>query len=93
MSQEEVIRGKSSSKLQDTIFEVASRAHQHLVKARSLSESVPKEGRAALLPAVPVYSFLDRLQKVNYDVFHPGLQNRPWTILPRLYVSNLRNKY
>ncbi|CAH1183275.1 unnamed protein product [Phaedon cochleariae] len=93
VSQEEVIRGKTSERLSECTFEIASRAHQHLVKARSLSEKVPKEGKSALLPAVPVSIYLDRLQQVDYDVFHPSLKHRSWKFLPQVWISDFRNKY
>lgn len=88
-----MLRARGSERLGDCVFEIASRAHQHLLKSRSLEESVPKEGRGALLPAVPVFIYLDRLQKVNYDVFHPSLQNRSWKLLPVLWFSNFTKKY
>ncbi|KAJ8920764.1 hypothetical protein NQ315_004904 [Exocentrus adspersus] len=93
VSQEEVLRGKGSDRLNECIFQIACQAHQHLMKARNLKDNIPKEGRAALLPAVPVFIYLDRLQKVNYDVFHPSLNNRSWKLLPVLWYSNLRNTY
>ncbi|KAG5889008.1 hypothetical protein JTB14_033938 [Gonioctena quinquepunctata] len=93
VSQEEVIRAKGSERLSECTFEIASRAYQHLVKSRNLLEKVPKEAKTALLPAVPVSIYLDRLQKVNYDVFHSSLQQRSWKLLPQLWISNFRNKY
>ncbi|KAJ8954390.1 hypothetical protein NQ318_011063 [Aromia moschata] len=93
VSQEEVTRSKASERLNECSFEIASRAHQHLMKARSLMEGVPKEGRGALLPAVPMFIYLDRLQKVNYDVFHPSLQQRSWKLLPLLWLYHVQNKY
>ncbi|VEN64804.1 unnamed protein product, partial [Callosobruchus maculatus] len=93
VSQEDLLRAKSSESLRETVFEVASTSHQHLEKARSLIESVPKEARKILLPAIPVRIYLDRLQKVNYDIFHPSLKHRSWKLLPQLWLSNVRNKY
>ncbi|KAJ8951179.1 hypothetical protein NQ314_007719 [Rhamnusium bicolor] len=93
VSQEEVIRAKGSERLNECTFEIASRAHQHLVKARSLIESIPKEGRTALLPAVPIHIYLDRLQKCDYNVFHRSLQDRSWKLLPQLWFTNFKNKY
>lgn len=93
VSQEEIIRGKSSERLSECVFEVATRAHQHLAKAKSLQEQVPKEARSALLPAVPILSYLERLQKVNYDIFHPSLKQRGWLWLPKLWVKHVRKKY
>lgn len=93
VSQEDVIRGRKSEEISECTFEVASRAHQHLVKAKSLLEKVPKDGRKVMLPAVPVSIYLNRLQTVNHDVFHPSLQHRSWKLLPQLWLSNFRNRY
>ncbi|CAG9858288.1 unnamed protein product [Phyllotreta striolata] len=91
--QEDVLRGKKSEQLTDCIFEFASRAYQHLKKARSLAETVPQEAKSVFLPAVPIYMYLDKLQKVNYDVFHPTLQRRSWQMLPKVWLANFRNVY
>lgn len=93
LSQEEVIRGKESKKLTDCVYEIASRAHQHLQKSKSLNNKVPDEGKQAFLPAIPISIYLDRLQKVDYNVLDPSLQHRTWKFLPTLYISKLRNKY
>ncbi|ENN76314.1 hypothetical protein HUJ04_002486 [Dendroctonus ponderosae] len=92
VSQEQVLRAKETQKLSDCVYEVASRAHQHLKKSRNLAGKVPKAGRNALLPAVPVALYLDRLQKLDYNVLDPRLQNRPWKLWPSLYLSMLKNK-
>lgn len=93
VSQEEIIRAKSSERLNECVFEVATRAHQHLMKARSLQEQVPKEARDVLLPAVPISNYLDKLQKVDYDIFHPSLKQRGWLWLPMLWIKHVRKKY
>lgn len=93
VSQEEVLRAKPSEHLNDCIYEIAVRAHQHLTKARKLSEDVPKEVRSVLLPAVPTFHYLDKLEKVNYDIFNPSLKIRSWKLLPTLWFYNFKNKY
>lgn len=93
VSQEELLRGIPSERLNECVFEVASRAYQHLLKARSILKQVPAEGRSVLLPAVPVGNYLEKLQKVNYDVLHPTLQQRSWTWLVQLWLTNFQNKY
>lgn len=93
VSQEEIIRGKGSERLNECVFEVATRAHQHLTKARSLQDQVPKEARDALLPSVAISLYLERLQKVNYDIFHPSLKQKGWLWLPKLWVKHVRKKY
>lgn len=93
VSQEEVLRGSESKRLTDCVYEIASRAHQHLTKSRSLADKVAAEGRPALLPAIPVSIYLDRLQKADYNILDPNLQIRSWKVLPNVYINMLKNKY
>lgn len=57
----------------NAVFEMASVANVHLLKARELSGTVPAEARPVLLPAVPVEVVLDSLSRVQFDVFDPRL--------------------
>ncbi|KAK5646425.1 hypothetical protein RI129_004889 [Pyrocoelia pectoralis] len=93
ITHEEIFRCTPSSRLNECGFEVASRAHQHLVKARHILENVPAKGRSALLPTVPVHNYLDKLQKCDYNILHPELQTRSWWWIPRMWLINVRNKY
>ncbi|XP_054282350.1 NADH dehydrogenase (ubiquinone) complex I, assembly factor 6-like [Macrosteles quadrilineatus] len=93
VSHETVLRGHRDQPVRDVIFEVASRAKQHLDKARSLKDKVPEGTFILLLPAASTSWFLDQLQKFDFDVFHPKLQRRhhllPWT----LYLNKFLKRY
>ena len=93
VSHENVLRGTESDKLTECCYEFACRAYHHLQKSRSLMSDVPSECRGALLPATVVENYLDRLQHVQYNVFHPSLQIRSWKLLPTLWLANFKNKY
>lgn len=93
VSEEEVYRGNASERLSECAFEVASRAYQHLAKARSFLDKVPAEGRRALLPAVSVDMYLQRLQDNHHNVLNPTLQRRHWKLLPKLWLTNFNNRY
>ncbi|KAK4879788.1 hypothetical protein RN001_007934 [Aquatica leii] len=93
ITHEELIRCIPSERLCDCSFEIASRAHQHLRKARSLSSTVPHEGQGALLPAVVVDNYLERLQKVDYNIFHADLQSQTFGWLAKLWFANFLKKY
>lgn len=93
VSHEEVLRNKSSENLNECTYEVSSRAYQHLNKARNLLENVPVEGRRVLLPAVPIEHYLMKLQKVQYDVLHPALQQKTRIWMPKLWFKSVVNKY
>ncbi|RZC42526.1 NADH dehydrogenase (ubiquinone) complex I, assembly factor 6, partial [Asbolus verrucosus] len=93
VNHEELLRSRSSKPLSDCVYEVASRAYQHLSKSRSLEKKVPPEGRRAFLSAVAIAAYLDKLQKVDYDVFHPRLKHREWTLLPKIWLASFKNRY
>jgi NADH dehydrogenase [ubiquinone] 1 alpha subcomplex assembly factor 6 len=53
--------------------EIAEAAAGHLRAARRHRRKVPREARAALLPAIVAARFLARLEKTNYNPFAPEL--------------------
>ncbi|KAL3499517.1 hypothetical protein ACH5RR_038610 [Cinchona calisaya] len=57
----------------NAVFEMASVANTHLLKARELSGTVSAEARPVLLPAVPAEVILGSLRRVQFDVFDPRL--------------------
>ena len=67
------IRLDSHKGLYDAVFEMASVANAHLLKARELADAVPFDARKALLPAVPAQVLLDSLSRVQFDVFDSRL--------------------
>ena len=54
--------------------------------------SVPREVRSAFLPAVAVASYLRRLQRAQFNLFHPGLQRRDGWLPARLWWRSRRGK-
>lgn len=94
LSQEGVVRAQPSDSLIECTFEVASRAHQHLTKARALLDRVPQGvARDVLLPAIGVSNYLDRLQRVGYDALDARLKQRTWKFLPQLWLAHMQNRY
>jgi NADH dehydrogenase [ubiquinone] 1 alpha subcomplex assembly factor 6 len=65
--------------LRDAVYYVASVAMQNLIEARNLQRQIPFSGRACLLPVIPCFKFLERLQKAEYEVFHDDVL----TVTPR----------
>lgn len=59
--------------LKSAIEDMAQVARYHLSHARGLQTRIPKEGRACFLPAVFAIQYLDRLERVDFDVFHEDL--------------------
>nr|XP_018900493.1 PREDICTED: NADH dehydrogenase (ubiquinone) complex I, assembly factor 6 [Bemisia tabaci] len=91
--QENILRGKSNKPLQDAIFEIASRAKQHLDKARNLTSSVPKEAYPIFLPAFTVESNLENLRLVDFDVYSPKFQKKDGLLPLKLYWKKFLHKY
>ena len=56
--------------------EMSQMARFHMHRARANQNSVPKDGRPCLLPAVCGLQYLDALDACNHDVFHPTLADR-----------------
>ncbi|KAJ0407360.1 hypothetical protein P43SY_004788 [Pythium insidiosum] len=64
---------EKGKRLAPVVFDIACRAMEHLHLARSLRREVPAAARPALLPLVPAASYLEQLERVNFNVFDPSL--------------------
>eukprot|EP01133_Synstelium_polycarpum_P005279 gene5279-6117_t len=60
-------------KMKEAIFEMASVAKQHLDKAREFK--VPEPAHEAFLGAMICDNYLERLRKVDFNVFDPEMSN------------------
>ena len=61
--------------IRNAVKEVAQVAQGHFRQARQGQIQVPKQARGVLLPAVPAMDYLNLLEKVEYDIFHPDLNS------------------
>lgn len=99
VSEEEVLRGTFEKEaLSQLVFEVATRANDHLISANTLLnqlktnlksvEGAPKGGyftSAMFLPMmsyIPTKIFLDKLQTADFDIFSSQLQSKDNIALP-----------
>ncbi|XP_018392080.1 PREDICTED: NADH dehydrogenase (ubiquinone) complex I, assembly factor 6 [Cyphomyrmex costatus] len=76
VSSESIFQGQSSAGFKDVILEIASCAKQHLKMATSLRKTAGKDLNVIFLSTVCVENYLENLEKVDFDVFHPTLQRR-----------------
>ncbi|KAL2917313.1 hypothetical protein HK105_202977 [Polyrhizophydium stewartii] len=90
---EEVYRSGPSEKLADAVFAIATRANDQLLTARSFAKDVPAGAVPALLPLTPCESYLQGLQKANFNVFDPALQKRSLSLQFRLWNRARQNTY
>ncbi|RUS88321.1 hypothetical protein EGW08_003892 [Elysia chlorotica] len=93
VSQEDIIRGNSSQPVKDAVFDVASIAHQHLEKARSLKSSLPPESNLVFLNASICDHYLKILQRVDFNVFDGKLQHKNALLAYHMYANKLRKKF
>ncbi|KAG9094655.1 hypothetical protein FS749_012077 [Ceratobasidium sp. UAMH 11750] len=94
--QEEVFRmGGDAAGIDDAVFEFATAANDNLLTARDRFKDsrVPAEAMPAFLLAVPVASYLSRLEAVNFDAFAPQLQAREWKLPINIWRANLTRKF
>ncbi|KAM6215129.1 NADH dehydrogenase (ubiquinone) complex I, assembly factor 6 isoform 1-T1 [Rhynchocyon petersi] len=93
VSQEDFLRMNKDKNVRDVIYDIASQAHLHLKHARSFHKSVPVKAFPAFLQTVAVEDYLKKIQQVDFDVFHPVLQQKS-TLLPlSLYIQSWRKRY
>lgn len=134
--EEDVLRnGSNAHGLRDAVFQVATRANDHLITARQMLQNVragedaghefehgdeeehmheylpPKnEGRGikgeeretqaqeverafgVFMPAIATQLWLERLEKADFDVFHPKLRVTDWRLPWRAYWGWKRRK-
>ncbi|PNJ44385.1 NADH dehydrogenase (ubiquinone) complex I, assembly factor 6 isoform X2 [Pongo pygmaeus] len=93
VSQEDFLRRNQDKNVRDVIYDIASQAHLHLKHARSFHKSVPVKAFPAFLQTVSLEDFLKKIQRVDFDIFHPSLQQKN-TLLPLyLYIQSWRKTY
>ena len=77
-----VLNLKPTPELAQAARAIANAARINLERARALKDKVPRQGIAALLPAVLAETWLKRLEAARYDVFDPHLAAPdPWRSL------------
>ncbi|KAM5157282.1 NADH dehydrogenase (ubiquinone) complex I, assembly factor 6 isoform 2-T2 [Mantella aurantiaca] len=92
-SQEDFIRGSRERNVKDVIFDIASQAYVHLEHARSFQKKVHGKAFPAFNITVPLDSYLKRLRKADFNIFHHSLQRSdPWLPLS-LYIQSWRKTY
>ncbi|KAI0056570.1 hypothetical protein BV25DRAFT_1565467 [Artomyces pyxidatus] len=92
VSQEDVFRrGPAAPGLDDAVFEFATVANDHIITARDMFKDtggkVPRVAMPVFSAGIPVTTYLQRLEAVNFDVFHPSLQLRHWKLPWRVWRS------
>ncbi|KAG8907608.1 hypothetical protein FRB99_003303 [Tulasnella sp. 403] len=86
--------GGSAEGIRDAVYDFACVANEHVLSAREVLEgSVPREAMPVFLSAVPTVSYLERLEKANFDAFDAGLLRRDWRLPFRIWRANSRRTF
>ncbi|KZT12069.1 uncharacterized protein LAESUDRAFT_720046 [Laetiporus sulphureus 93-53] len=92
-------RGGGAQGIDDAVFEFATAANDNLLtslemfKQEGMRGHVPSKARPVFLTGVPTRLYLERLEAVNFDAFHPSLQNRDWKLPWRIWSSYYKATY
>ncbi|GJE98318.1 squalene/phytoene synthase family protein [Phanerochaete sordida] len=98
VNQEEVFRqGGNAKAVDDAVFEFATLANDHLITARDMFKDTAGKVSGPVKPvflyAVPAAVYLERLEKVNFDAFHPSLQQRSWRLPWRIWLAYYQGRF
>ncbi|KAL6303453.1 isoprenoid synthase domain-containing protein [Sparassis latifolia] len=100
VSQEEVFRkGGNAKGIEDAVFEFATVANDHLTtalemfKEEGMGGKVPVRARPVFLSGIPTRIYLERLQEVNFDAFHPSLRLRDWKVPWKVWSSYYKGTF
>ncbi|ORZ01871.1 Squalene/phytoene synthase [Lobosporangium transversale] len=86
LSQEALFRNPSiTPALQDATLEVATAAHVHLATAQSYMDNLPKVALPVLMAGIPTESYLNQLQKADFNPLAPSTQKREWYLPAKLW--------
>lgn len=91
---ERVLRqGVEDDNVTNCIFDVASIANDHLVKARNLSNEIPAQAKTILLPAIAVDRFLVRLRRRCFYMADGHFLERDGLLPLHYYWNNRKGNY
>jgi len=98
VSQEDVFRnGPAAKGIDDAVFDFATIANDNLVTAREMFKEgggrVPQDAMPVFGTGVPIATFLERLEAVNFNAFDPSLQLRSWKLPWQIWRSYYKRTF
>jgi NADH dehydrogenase [ubiquinone] 1 alpha subcomplex assembly factor 6 len=88
VSQHDLIRKKPSSNLNDLIFDMCNLSNQHVSKTRKLLGQIDSRNvRLVFLNLVNIEAFLQRIQKLNFNIFDENLHKRDGYMPMRIFLA------
>lgn len=84
---------RGSDAIDGVAMRLAKRADEHLQEGKGPAARLPSQALPALLPAVLVARYLQRLERADYNVFAPTFQQVPlariWWLLPAVWRGRI----
>jgi len=98
VSQEDVFRkGPAAKGIDDAVFEFATIANDNMITAREMFKEetgkAPRDAMPVFGAGVPIAVFLERLEAVNFNAFHPSMQLRSWKLPWRVWRSYYKRTF
>lgn len=93
LSNEDIIRKENEDKVADVIYDIASQAFVHLEHAQNILNKQNIKGNSIFLPLISCKSYLEKLQKMNFDIYNVNVHKKNWTLAIRLLLAHWRNKF
>jgi NADH dehydrogenase [ubiquinone] 1 alpha subcomplex assembly factor 6 len=93
ISSEELIRNGPNAKLSDVVYDIATRANDQLLTARSFKNDLPIDAYPVLISAIPVDSFLKKLEKVDFNIFDPLIYKKQISLPFKIWKSAIFNTF
>ncbi|XP_055685351.1 NADH dehydrogenase (ubiquinone) complex I, assembly factor 6 homolog [Lutzomyia longipalpis] len=94
VSQERVFRDRADDKgVENCVFDIATVAHQHLAKARSLRDKIPRNCLPIFLPGATLDRYLERLRRAHFHPTTEHLQKRDSVLPLVLYWNKFRSRF
>ena len=93
VSQEDFLQKSQNENVRDVVCDTASQAHLHLKNARSFHESVPVRAFPAFAQTAALEDYLKKIRQVDFDLFHPSLQQKNILLPLSLYIQSWRKRY
>ncbi|KAJ2719697.1 hypothetical protein GGI07_005053 [Coemansia sp. Benny D115] len=85
---------RPTPELQAAVYDLATKGYTRLCGVAEIYvPSSPRAAFPALMAAVPVKEWLERLEKADFNIFDPRLQQHTLRVLWRLWLANRRGTW
>ena len=92
-SQEDFLQKSQNENVRDVVYDIANQAHLHLKHARAFHGSVPVKAFPAFAQTVALEDYLKKIRQVDFDLFHPSLQQKNILLPLSLSIQSWRKRY